>query len=260
MKIGLVQDNILWENKRFNLTSSKSIFKTAKASSIDLLLFPEMSFTGFSMNIEKIKDSDSETLNYISSLCITYGINAGIGYVVDSPDGKGATNNYSIIGRDGAVLCTYTKIHPFSYAGEDKLCEKGNDIVFCTIDGITICPFICYDLRFPEIFSAAAKKADLIVVPASWPSKRKEQWITLLKARAIDNQCLVAGINRVGYGGNSIYSGNSLVADPNGKILCYGDDGMEEIVECEIDPSSFKAEIATRGDRREDLYKTFYSK
>jgi len=79
VKIGLVQNNILWENKQFNLSASKEFFKKAKELKIDLLLFPELSFTGFTMNIEKLKEFDFSTFSYISSLCKGYCINAGIG-------------------------------------------------------------------------------------------------------------------------------------------------------------------------------------
>ena len=87
MKIGLVQNNILWENKQFNLSASKEFFKKAKELKIDLLLFPELSFTGFTMNIEKLKEFDFSTVSYIASLCKGYCINAGIGYI------QGITND-----------------------------------------------------------------------------------------------------------------------------------------------------------------------
>ncbi|WP_346931299.1 nitrilase-related carbon-nitrogen hydrolase, partial [Clostridium sp.] len=115
MKIGLVQNNILWENKQFNLSASKEFFKKAKDLKIDLLLFPELSFTGFTMNVEKLKEFDFSTITYISSLCKSYGINAGIGYIQGIANDKKGRNNYAIISSSGNILCNYSKIHPFSY-------------------------------------------------------------------------------------------------------------------------------------------------
>lgn len=257
MKIGLVQGNILWENKQFNLNASKEYFKRAKALNIDLLLFPELSFTGFTMNISRFQESDFYTIHYISNLCKTYKINAGIGYIEQCNNIKKAKNNYAIISTEGNILCNYTKIHPFSYANEDEHYISGNQICYCNIDNITITPFICYDLRFPEIFQIASNKASLITVAANWPRSRANQWITLLKARAIENQCYIAGINRIGMGNNISYSGNSMIINPLGEVISYGDDGVDDIIVGEINfntvdevRNTFKFKL----DRREDLY------
>lgn len=257
MKIGLVQGNILWENKQFNLNTCKEYFKRAKTLNVELLLFPELSFTGFTMNTSRFQESDFYTIHYISNLCKTYNINAGIGYIQQCGNMKKAKNNYAIISTDGTILCNYTKIHPFSHAKEDEHYISGNEILYCNIDTITIAPFICYDLRFPEIFQIASAKADLITVAANWPRSRAKQWITLLKARAIENQCYIAGINRIGIGNNISYSGNSMIIDPLGEVISYGDDGVDDIILGEINHNTvdevrntFKFKL----DRREDLY------
>ncbi len=257
MKIGLVQNNILWENKQFNLNSSKEYFKRAKDINIDLLLFPELSFTGFTMNINGFQELDFYTINYISSLCKTYGINVGIGYIQEIKHSEKAQNNYVIISKSGEILCNYSKIHPFAHSGEDKFYLGGNEIVSCTIDNITLCPFICYDLRFPEIFQIASKSCDLITVAANWPRSRINHWVSLLKARAIENQCYVAGINRIGIGNNLVYSGNSMVVNPLGEIIAYGEDGMDDIVVAEINRETVlaaRSKFKFKDDRREDLY------
>lgn len=257
MKIGLVQNNILWENKLFNLNSSKSIFKKAKACSIDLLLFPELSFTGFSMNIEAIQEFNQESINYIASLCKSNHINAGFGYVQGDSTSKKGKNNYVIINALGEILCTYTKIHPFSIGDEDKFYEGGTNLSFAKINEINICPLICYDLRFPEIFQIASKKCALITVAANWPASRKDHWITLLKSRAIENQCYIAGVNRIGIGNKITYSGNSMIIDPLGNIIADAEDGVEDIIIAEISQElvdTTRKNFSVKSDRREELY------
>lgn len=257
MKIGLVQDNILWENKQFNLNSSKEYFKRAKNINIDLLLFPELSFTGFTMNTKRFQESDSYTIHYMANLCKTYGINAGIGYIQQCGNTEKAKNNYVIISKSGDILCTYTKIHPFSFSTEDKYYTSGNEIVSCNINNITISPFICYDLRFPEIFQIASKTASLITVAANWPRARATQWISLLKARAIENQCYIAGVNRVGIGNNISYSGNSMIINPLGEVIAYGEDGVDDIIVGEVSQevvNEIRNKFRFKQDRKENLY------
>lgn len=257
MKIGLVQNNILWENKQFNLNSSKEYFKKANSINVDLLLFPEMSFTGFTMNTKAHAESDLYTINYISSLCKTYNINVGIGYIHQSPNEEKSQNNYVIISRNGDILCNYTKIHPFSPGMEDKYYSSGNKIESCIIDDITISPFICYDLRFPEIFQIASKIADLIIVSANWPNSRSEHWKCLLQSRAIENQCYIAGVNRVGVGNNIYYSGDSMIINPMGEVIAVGQDYIDDIIVGDISHDIVKLtriKLNFKKDRRESLY------
>lgn len=262
MKIGLVQSNILWENKQFNLNSSKDYFKQAKDNNIDLLLFPELSFTGFTMNTKDFQESDFYTIHYISSLCKTYNINVGIGYIQSVENSSKAQNNYAIISSSGDILCNYTKIHPFSHSNENNYYLAGNHIVTCNINDITISPFICYDLRFPEVFQVASKKCDLIVVAANWPESRKNHWTSLLIARAIENQCYVAGVNRVGIGNNIYYSGNSVIINPLGEIIASGQDFVDGIISSNISKqlvTDVQNKYKFKLDRREDLYRILQS-
>ena len=123
---------------------------------------------------------------------------------------------------------------------------------------ITITPFICYDLRFPEIFQIASKKSDLICVAANWPKEREKHWITLLTARAIENQCYIAGINRIGSGDGIDYSGCSMIIDPEGNILnnINNDEGIiiSDIYEDKV--KDIRRKFTLKRDRRESLYKS----
>lgn len=139
---------------------------------IDLFLLPEMSFTGFSMTTDLTKENNNETINKMMSYARKYNIALGFGWVKDC--GKRSENHYTIIGRNGIVLSDYIKMHPFSYVGEDKKFQTGNKVIIFKLNDFSFATFICYDLRFPEIFQIASKGADAILVPANWPQLRSE--------------------------------------------------------------------------------------
>jgi omega-amidase len=256
MRLGLAQTNPLWEDKKGNFAAAVGFLEEARQSQVDFVLFPEMSMTGFSMHPEKIGEdrSHSETLQYFQKKAVEYGLTIGIGYVeLLQPKSH---NCYAIISPQGDILADYKKIHPFTFGTEQVHYEGGDRIAKCSVMDFMVTPFICYDLRFPEIFQVASKESQLIVVPANWPSDRREHFITLLKARAIENQCYIAGINRVGHARTSSYCGDSMVIDPYGKILAEGGDG-EKLITADIDSSLVKAyreEFPAKKDRREDLY------
>lgn len=214
MIIALGQIDIIWEDMKRNMVKVERFAKKAKSLGAKVILFPEMSLTGFSMNVKKIASNDIQKwAQYVSR---KYEIFLGIGYVT-LKDGKGL-NNYSIISPTGTV-CSYSKIHLFSPGGENEHYVSGKDIVTCDILDVRITPFICYDLRFPYIFFLASENTDVFVIPANWPEKRKNHWVTLLKARAIENQCYVLGINRVGRDPKTNYSGDTIAIDPFGEEI-----------------------------------------
>lgn len=257
MKIAVCQLNIVWENKSENLNSIRYYVSEAAKNKADLIFFPEMSLTGFSMNIAYTKEN-GESIYQIKSIAKQFNIAIGIGWVKDC--GEKGENVYTVIDNRGEVLSEYTKLHPFSYGGEDKYFSSGNDLVTFEYGGITIGTLICYDLRFPEIFQALSINADLIAVAACWPASRREHWDTLLKARAIENQCYIAGINCVGDIGGLKYSGNSTIIDPNGTVLDSIAD-REGIIYHQID-NNYKDKILvhSKQDRRPLLYSKFLSK
>lgn len=260
MKIALAQMNIEFEDKLKNKEKCLSFIKEAKDKSSDLILFPEMTLTGFSMNTDKISEENNETLNWFKEQAVFYKLFIGFGHVVKS-DNK-CENRFSIVYPNGQEPLTYTKIHPFSYSHEDKYYEGGNSIVYCQIEDFNVSPFICYDLRFPEIFQIASKEAHLITVAANWPKSRRDNWITLLKARAIENQCYVAGVNAIGFIDGFEYTGDSIVIDPIGNIIAKGEN-KEQLVIAEISQSEverFRTHFPIKNDRRESLYKTLLPK
>jgi omega-amidase len=256
--IGIAQIDIAWEDFIINMKKIESFIKKASENKVELILFPEMSLTGFTMNINMLSVGEDQIINWIKETAIRNNINIGLGYAVKG-DEKGM-NKYVIMSKDGETLVSYTKIHPFSYGGENHKYYSGNEICICKISEFKITPFICYDLRFPEIFQIASKNAEIITVAASWPKAREEHWITLLRARAIENQCYVIGINRIGLGDGLLYNGASIFVNPNGDIL--NEINSEEtliIRNLEIkEIQEVKDIFDIKNDRREILYKSQY--
>lgn len=215
MKVALVQFNIIWEDKESNFIQAENFIMDAAKKSTDIIFFPEMSFTGFSMNTQATGEKDRYTVDRISNLAKKNRIAVGFGWV--RWHGDKCDNVYTILGSSGNLVSEYVKMHPFSYSGEDDYFVGGDKLVVAEFEGIPFSTFICYDLRFPEIFRAVARDVHMIIVPACWPAKRAEHWKALLKARAIENQVYILGINCQGNIGGLYYSGDSCVITPNGE-------------------------------------------
>jgi len=252
---GIAQINIVWEDSKKNMQKVEDLVNKASKNKVELILFPEMTLTGFTMNIHNLLLPEGEIISWIKKVAINNNINIGIGFAI-KVDEKGK-NKYVIVSKEGKVLVMYTKIHPFSYSGEDDKYYSGDEICICKINEFQITPFICYDLRFPEIFQIASKQAQIITVAASWPKSREHHWITLLKARAIENQCYVIGINRVGLGDGLQYNGASIFISPSGKILNKINSEETLIIRnLELEKiREVKDEFDIKKDRRVELYK-----
>ena len=187
MRVALAQTDMVWEDKKASIQKAEKMVSEAAKSKADIIIFPEMSFTGFSMNLEKIgeKRDCSETVSCMSTLSKKYNIAIGFGWasLPDKKGGKGK-NIFSVTDREGKLIAEYEKIHPFTYGGESRVYEGGEKLVSFSFKGHNISLFVCYDLRFPEVFQAAAKKSDVMFVIAQWPETRSIHWQTLLRARA----------------------------------------------------------------------------
>jgi len=258
MKLALAQLDITFEAKAKNKKTAKQFIKHAAFENVDIIFFPEMTLTGFSMNTSLIGDPNNETIKFFKEMSSTFNIYIGFGYVNGISHSE---NKYSVVAPQSIELVNYSKIHPFSFGDESKFYESGNAINLFTAFDFTIAPFICYDLRFPEIFQIASKKATLITVAANWPCERREHWITLLKARAIENQCYIAGINRVGQGNGLNYSGDSMIVDPLGNIIAnlYMEEGLVIADICQDTVIKTREKFKLKEDRKETLYCRMYS-
>lgn len=244
----------MFEDKQYNYDKAKNAIKESADRNADIILFPEMSFTGFSMNTALIQEEQYESLKTIKGSASKYGIHVGFGWAKKGLEM--AENHYTIIDPSGKAVLDYIKIHPFSFMKENENFESGNSIEICSINDIDICTFICYDLRFPEIFQIASLKASVIVVAANWPSARRHHWECLLKARAIENQVYIVGINCVGTQNDIEYSGGSCIINPNGYIIDkLGDE--EDLLICDVDNDAqkYREAFSVKKDRKTDLYK-----
>jgi predicted amidohydrolase len=197
-----------------------------------LIVLPEMFGSGFSMNVEKIAEPDpSPTEAFLRELSRSHQSAVLGGLVRSRSDGTECSGRNELIAfaPDGEELVRYQKNRTFRYTGESDHYENGTELALFEWQGWKIAPLICYDLRFPELFRRQTKAGvELFVVIASWPTVRVEHWITLLRARAIENLAYVIGVNRCGSDPNHAYPGRSVLIDPWGEILddAGGDEGV----------------------------------
>ena len=229
MNVSAVQLAIAWEDRAVNFAKVRALLAATPPAPGALVVLPEMFATGFSMNLAATRQTPArEDEAFLSGLAREHRAFV-LGGVVSPGAGEMGRNDAVVFSPDGALLARYTKIHPFSLGGEAQGHTAGADIVTFECGGFTVAPFVCYDLRFPEIFRAAAQRgANHFAVIALWPVKRQQHWLTLLQARAIENQAYVIGVNRVGNEPQFSYAGRSVVVDPHGVIIA--DAGEQERV------------------------------
>ena len=246
MKVALVQFDIVWESKKENYQKAKIFARRAAEEACDIVVFPEMFNTGFSRNIPVIvEEEDGETAAFLSGLARKYRLNLIAGFPARTSDDNKGKNLAVAYDREGNLLAKFIKIHPFSFTKEDQYFIPGKKTVIFSIDGMPSSMFICYDLRFPEVFRFVAKSVQAIFVIANWPTERKEHWEWLLKARAIENQCFVIGVNRTGVDGNRLrYPGASHIFNPLGEDICSGK-ADEEFLTGAFDPAEV-AEVRSK--------------
>lgn len=257
-RIALCQSKITFEDKATNLSQAHAYLEEAAKHSARILLFPEMSFIGFSMDTERTAERGTLLMDAMQSHAKNYNMYIGYGWAKWN-EGRLSENHYSIIDPNGTLVSDYVKIHPFSFAGEHKKFQGGNHLSFFELDDFIASTFICYDLRFPQIFSVASQRASLIVVAANWPASRQEHWNCLVKARAIENQCYIGCVNCVGTQGSIAYAGGSAVINPNGEIICEAG-SQEGIVYCDIqnDTEIYRSTMTILQDRRPSLYQSLH--
>ena len=214
MIVAGLQLDLAWEDPAENFRRATPLAERAVAGGAHLLALPEMFATGFSMKSDLCASHADATLRWLSELAKRLRVHVIAGFV--EPAQPRPKNALALFGPDGKERLRYRKVHPFSLAGEDKNFSAGDELATTDVEGVRVTPVICYDLRFPELFRAAASRTDLFVVIANWPEKRRHAWSTLLAARAIENQCFVLGVNRVGEASGEPHSGDSALVDPFG--------------------------------------------
>jgi len=224
LRISLIQSKLNWENIQSNLDMFSHKIDSIKAGSSDLIILPEMFSTGFSMNTKSLAvETDHYTFEWMQALASLKKC-AVCGSVMIKEDDQ-YYNRFVFVDEKGKKMF-YDKKHLFRMGNEHKHYASGTKNIVIKYKGWNIRPMICYDLRFPAwSYNRILKKTntlefDVLIYVANWPERRSEAWSQLLIARAIENQCFVAGVNRIGKDGNGVeHSGNSAVIDPLGKQI-----------------------------------------
>ncbi len=262
MRVGIVQLDMIWKQKEKNMEKCEMYFEEAREKTVDILVFPEMTLTGFAVSgksiAEQVKEREGEksskTIDFFRRMTIKYGVAAIFGFS-QRKEGEKLANQMMLI-ENGKIQYEYQKIHPFSFGKEGEMYKGGESVSVAKLGGHFISGFICYDLRFPSIFQTVSTKAECIFVIANWPKAREEHWLALLKARAIENQCYIVGVNRVGEGGGLIYSGKSVIFNAEGEEVLGPVEG-EGLFRADLDfewQRDYRKSFPTYLDRRDDLY------
>jgi len=231
LKIAVFQIHLEWENIQANLEKVDRLLEDLPAD-VDVVFLPEMFSTGFTMNASKVAEPmDGETMKWLKQRSVEH--NAAICASMVIQENGIFFNRLVFVEPSGEVL-HYDKRHLFTMGGENEAYTPGENRLIVEYKGWRICPLVCYDLRFP-VWSRNRNEYDLLVYSANWPEQRSLVWNTLLRARAIENQSYVVGVNRIGSDGNQIYySGQSQVIDAKGKIKGLAKDNIEEIILAEL--------------------------
>lgn len=227
LHLSIIQADIFWEDIDRNLVHLADLMSKMD-SGTDIIILPEMFSTGFSMNVKKLAEEPTgKTLEWMLSKSGEYQ-SVITGSIICMEHGKFFNRLYWVC-PDGQWY-SYDKRHLFSMAGENKYFEPGKKRLIVTYKGWRICPLICYDLRFP-VWSRNNLGYDLLIYVANWPAARNHVWNILLQARAIENQCFVAGANRVGRDGENIkYLGESCIIHPKGYFSNISHEPREQII------------------------------
>ncbi|MFO7446141.1 MAG: nitrilase-related carbon-nitrogen hydrolase [Ignavibacteriaceae bacterium] len=251
MELGLVQYNPVWEDKTRNKEKLKFLLNDIE-DNVDALVFPEMTLTGFTMEPEKFaEDLDGESVCFFKDIASDKNLHLFAGII--ERDGNKFYNSLLHINNKGELVKFYRKIHPFSYSAEDKHYSRGEKVVVTEVNEWKTGLSVCYDLRFPELYRYYGReRVQLIINIANWPETRIEHWRALLKARAIENQCYVAGVNRVGDDPKLHYNGFSSVFDPMGEEI-ISSENEEKIITTDLSLDKVE-EVQTRLPFLNDIY------
>ena len=236
MKVAAVQMDIAWHDRPANHDKAKRLAAQAREAGADLFVLPEMFSTGFSMDTSITPEPlEGATPTLLRTLARDLDMVVVGGFVLERDNG-GPQNVSLAVDRNGNDLALYAKIHQIALLGEDGNYDPGDWPVVFKLEEMNAACFVCYDLRFPELFRAVVDQCGLILVIASWPAARQPHWDLLLRARAVESQCFVVGVNRVGEGGDLTFLGGSAIIDPLGQVLAHAED-RETLLLADIDPA-----------------------
>ena len=248
MRVAAVQHDIVWEDREANFARLAPQVGRAAAAGAELVLLTETFSTGFSMTPGIGEPEGGASAQFLAGQAAEHGVWVGgsCPEIAPGDGGEGAGtaglpyNSFVLAGPDGSTH-RYRKLHPFTHGGEHERFRAGDGPVTVSIGGLRITLFVCYDLRFADVFWRAAPDTDLYAVIANWPASRRLHWQALLQARAIENQAYVVGCNRVGAAGDgTAHAGDSRIVDPMGELLATAS-GTETLVLADVDPAQVSA-------------------
>ena len=228
LRIALGEYDTGWHTPDASLASAESLVRDAVGCGARVVVLPEMAPSGFTMEAEQAASLESPAVKALQEMARRHDTWLVAGVALREPAGAPAgaqaegscvVNAALAIDPSGAIVAVHRKQRLFAFAGEDEVYTAGQQGTVVTIDGVRVGMFICYELRFPEVFAEVASQCDCMVVIANWPAARRPHWDVLLRARAIENQCAVLGVNRIGEGGGIIYDGGSAAYDAWGDPL-----------------------------------------
>jgi omega-amidase len=236
LRITIVQSSLLWEDPAKNLQNFNKQLKKIQRNETDLVVLPEMFTTGFSMQPEGLaEEPGGPTMQWMQE--VARALNCAVCGSLMIREKNKFFNRFIWMTPTG-VFQSYDKRHLFRMGGEDKVYQVGRESIVIDYKGWVICPQVCYDLRFP-VWSRnrMVRKGknvhfdyDILLYVANWPVARKYAWQHLLIARAIENQCYVAGVNRIGVDGNNLnYAGDSVILNPFGEKISKTKTGMKSV-------------------------------
>lgn len=240
MIVTLIQSDIKWADSVANQKAAESVlFSSHKKTPADLYVLPEMFSTGFATKPEGIAESDGSTLSWMAQMARQLDAAIAGSVAVKAEDGT-YRNRFYFVKPDGNVTY-YDKRHLFTYGGEDKNYQRGDQRVIVEWRGVRFLLQVCYDLRFPVFARNNDLAYDAIIYVANWPDSRRRVWDVLLQARALENQCFVLGVNRVGDDPVCHYDGGTIAIDAYGKTLAQASDNTPESITATLDLDRLKA-------------------
>ena len=252
LRVALGEYDSGWHDPESSLHRAGELARRAAAAGARLVVLPEMVTTGFTMDAAQATALDAADGHAarLAEIAATSAVWLVASVAATEGDGRSrrAVNAAVVLDPRGETRAVYRKQKLFAFAGEHEHYAAGDEPVIVTIEGVRVAPFICYDLRFPELFRAVAREVDAFLLVANWPATRRAHWDVLTRARAIENQAFMVAVNRTGEGGGLTYDGGSVAYDPWGERLPSS--GDPAIVS--IDPARV-SEIRARFPFLEDM-------
>ena len=216
LTIALGEYDTGWHDPAASLASAARLVGSAANAGATVVVLPEMATTGFTMDTAQAVPIDGAEVGALQRMAREAGTWLIVGVSLREGPGDRAVNASLAIDAAGEIVAVHRKQRLFAYAGEHEHYRAGTSATTVTIDGVRVALFVCYELRFPELFAPVVPIVDAMVVIANWPGSRLAHWDALLRARAIENQCYMIGVNRIGVANGLEYPGGSVAFDPWG--------------------------------------------